>query len=378
MTDISQTNWSEIDDNFNQASPKGAPEGMEPGGVNNTMRAMAGATKRFWDRINGAGTSSNIGDSYTLSYPVTPAGPGHGEIFTWRVPATNTGPSTLDPGIGGAKSIVKAVPGGTGPVESGDLPVGSYVMTTWDSIAAQYVVVNTPVVANFSSIAASLVSLEAHINTVSVADAAGGGAAGAAAASLDARITSQSALWTLNLNNTSVAFVASDRSISLAIKTDIGSISNIITSSFIANDASVSAAIKTDIASVSAAIKTDIASVSAAIKINLTPQLPVAWGTFFGSDASLSRFFGHNFLSVTRSAGHSGVYRIRFSNNIDTSQGICILGNGAVTSVYIKDTGASSGTLTSSYIVIRCFDSTSASIIDDIYVSFTIFAKGPV
>ena len=71
--DISQSNWNETDDNNSTAAPDGAPGGMPPSGVNNTMRAMMGAIKRWYDQAiprttDGTGTST----AYTLSYPAAP------------------------------------------------------------------------------------------------------------------------------------------------------------------------------------------------------------------------------------------------------------------------------------------------------------------
>ena len=46
MTDISASNWSPTDASNNSAAPDGAPEGMPPSGVNDTMRAIMGADRR--------------------------------------------------------------------------------------------------------------------------------------------------------------------------------------------------------------------------------------------------------------------------------------------------------------------------------------------
>lgn len=377
MTDISNPSWSETDASNNQASPKGAPEGMPPSGVNDTIRAMAGATKRFWDRINGTQVAINVGNSYSLNYPAVPTGPGHGEIFTWRVPATNTGPATFDPGVGGAKNIFKQIPGGTGALSSGDLPIGSFVMTAWDSIASQYVVVNTPVVEDFALIATSLQDLETHINNVSIADAAGGGAAGAAVASLDARITSQSALWTSNLNTTSLAFVAADRSVSSVIKLDMNSISSVIQSTFIANDSSVSSVIKSDISSVSSVIKSDISSVSSVIKADIASvssairtgvgnMLAVAYASFIGSNPPSTAGGSPNILSVSRSS--TGVYRVRFNPVLDITRGLAVIGNaqqGDVNPIIV----------TASAVKFVVFDYITAAAVSGGYVSLVVFGN---
>ena len=47
MADIGAGNWNENDTNNNQPAPDGAPEGMSPSGVNDTIRAVMGALKRL-------------------------------------------------------------------------------------------------------------------------------------------------------------------------------------------------------------------------------------------------------------------------------------------------------------------------------------------
>src|SRR5215471_17791311 len=69
--DIAASNWTE-DDNANiTAAPDGAPEGMAPSGVNNVLRAMMGAVKRWF---NWTAPKLTLGSStaYTLSYSVAP------------------------------------------------------------------------------------------------------------------------------------------------------------------------------------------------------------------------------------------------------------------------------------------------------------------
>ena len=47
--DIGASNWSETDASNNQPAPDGAPEGMFPSGVNDTIRAVMGALKRWFN-----------------------------------------------------------------------------------------------------------------------------------------------------------------------------------------------------------------------------------------------------------------------------------------------------------------------------------------
>lgn len=69
--DIGAGNWNENDNNNNSASPDGAPEGMAPSGVNDTIRAMMGATKR-WYNWSTPKTTAGTSTAYTLSYTVAP------------------------------------------------------------------------------------------------------------------------------------------------------------------------------------------------------------------------------------------------------------------------------------------------------------------
>jgi hypothetical protein len=90
VADIGQSAWSETDANNNQAAPDGFPEGMAPSGVNDAARAMMGAIKRFWDRINGAKTTGGTADAQTVTYDVPPPAYLAGERFLVRPSLTTT------------------------------------------------------------------------------------------------------------------------------------------------------------------------------------------------------------------------------------------------------------------------------------------------
>ena len=441
MADISSGNWRDVDASNVQPAPDGAPEQMFPSGVNNTMRAMMGATKRFWLRINGTTTATSSGDDYTVPYSVPAPSLVSGEIFTFRAPSANTGPATLDVGIGGSRPLVKQSTSGAVPLGVSDIVAGAYVMAAWDSVSSQFVAVNIPAVSDntvrsasgviyaalqsvsacltseirsasgaiktdidsvssfhfaaLHSISACLTSeirsasgvLETHINLVSAAVGAGGTDASAAIRStslvIKADMDSVSAAHIAALRSVSSCITGDIRSASVVIKTDISSVSSAIKTDMDSVSAfhfaaihSVSACLTSEIRSASSVVYAALQSVSACINSNIGNRLPVAWGSFVGNDPSLSRFFGFNFLSVTRSAGKGGVYRIRFTNPIDTSRGVAIAGNGALTTVYVADTGVSGVTLSASYIKLNCFNIGQTSNSDDSYVSFIIHANG--
>ena len=71
MADIGAGNWNESDTNNNQPAPDGAPEGMSPSGVNDTIRAVMGALKR-WFNWSSPKLTAGSATAYTLTYGVAP------------------------------------------------------------------------------------------------------------------------------------------------------------------------------------------------------------------------------------------------------------------------------------------------------------------
>lgn len=107
MVDISNgTFWSETNDSNNSAPPSGAPEGMSPALVNDTIRYIMGGIKRSWDRINSTVTSTGSGSAYAITYPVNPVSYSPGERFCWFANVANTGAASLNIGGLGAVSII--------------------------------------------------------------------------------------------------------------------------------------------------------------------------------------------------------------------------------------------------------------------------------
>ena len=102
--DIGASNWNESDDNNSTAAPDGAPEGMPPSGVNNTVRAVMGAIKRWYDwsipKVTG-GTST----AYTLTYGVAPNALVDGMMHLVQFHAGNGISATLNVGALGAQPI---------------------------------------------------------------------------------------------------------------------------------------------------------------------------------------------------------------------------------------------------------------------------------
>lgn len=105
MADIPAANWDETDANNDDAAPDGFPEGMAPSGVNNGARAIMGAVKRFWNKINAVKTTAGTTSAYTLTYDVAPAAYADGEIISFVVNATNAADATINVNALGAKAL---------------------------------------------------------------------------------------------------------------------------------------------------------------------------------------------------------------------------------------------------------------------------------
>jgi hypothetical protein len=78
---------------------------MAPSGVNDIIRAVMGAIKRFWRRLNMVVTSGGAANVQTLTYGVAGAAYYTGEIFTFLAGFANTASATLNVDGLGAKTI---------------------------------------------------------------------------------------------------------------------------------------------------------------------------------------------------------------------------------------------------------------------------------
>ena len=86
--------------------PDGAPEGMAPSTVNNTMREAYARIKRFYNDTNGANTTAGSSNTYTLAASRTVASYAAGDMYVAKFNHSNTGNSTLNVDSVGSKSIV--------------------------------------------------------------------------------------------------------------------------------------------------------------------------------------------------------------------------------------------------------------------------------
>jgi microcystin-dependent protein len=93
--DIGASNWSETDASNSTPAPDGAPEGMFPSGVNDTIRAMMGATKRWYD-WSIPKTTGGTSTAYTLAYSAAPGALLDGMVHVVQFNAANGNAPTLN------------------------------------------------------------------------------------------------------------------------------------------------------------------------------------------------------------------------------------------------------------------------------------------
>lgn len=171
MTDISQANWSPTDAANNSAAPDGAPEGMPPSGVNDTMRAIMGAVRRTWERGNATLTTAGAGNAYTLA-PAVAYGAYTRERWTFLVDRANTGAVTLNISGLGAKTVTKPTPAGPAALAAGDWQANMMVDVVYDG--TQFQMVSPVGVSAFTggTLTSTLTMAAAAINEAAGADIA--------------------------------------------------------------------------------------------------------------------------------------------------------------------------------------------------------------
>lgn len=260
MSDIGTAAWSETDASNSTPAPQGWPEGMAPSGVNDSGRAMMGATKRFWDRINGTQQTTNVVNAYTLAYSVNDSSLYQGAVYTFRANAANTGAATLDVGDGtGGHAIVRHGASATVPLTASDLVSGGYYSVAWDSVSSQFVLLGGLPAAAVSSASANLTASLRSVSACITADLR------SASLVLKADLNSVSAVINTDLHSVSTVIKADITSVSAVITADISSVSAVITTAFTAADRSVSACITADLRSASLVLKADLGSVSSVL-----------------------------------------------------------------------------------------------------------------
>jgi hypothetical protein len=132
MPEVSSSSFSETDASNNSASPNGFPEGMNMSGLNDSGRAVMGAVKRMWTRLNGAYDSTGSSNGYIVTPSVALSAYVTGERYSFRANHTNTGTSTLNISAVGAKTIKKFAAGAKANLTADDIVSGLPVTVEYD------------------------------------------------------------------------------------------------------------------------------------------------------------------------------------------------------------------------------------------------------
>lgn len=144
MADLTQTNWSETDASNNQPAPDGAPEGMPPGGLNDAIRAIMGAVKR-WFSWSTPKTTGGTGTAYTVSYTVAPGALVDGMTHLVQFHAVNGAPATLNVNSLGAKPLHYYEGGVWKPIIAGVLTIGMICRVAYNQADGAYRLTSLPI-----------------------------------------------------------------------------------------------------------------------------------------------------------------------------------------------------------------------------------------
>jgi microcystin-dependent protein len=135
--DIGASNWSETDASNSQPSPDGAPEGMFPSGVNDTIRAVMGAVKR-WFNWSSPKITGGSATAYTLTYGVAPGALIDGMTHLLRFHAGNGVGATLNVNGLGAKPLYAYSRGAWYQAPPGLFDVDTVCQVTYDAGTGVY------------------------------------------------------------------------------------------------------------------------------------------------------------------------------------------------------------------------------------------------
>lgn len=132
MTDIAS--WNKTDGSNTASPPGGAPEGMLPGKVNDTIRAIMGAVARYVADNNAALSTGGSSNAYTLTPNQAIGAYARGQTFMFLSNHTNTGSATLNVSSLGARSI-KTADGSN--IVAGDIVSGGAYLVVYDGTQFQ-------------------------------------------------------------------------------------------------------------------------------------------------------------------------------------------------------------------------------------------------
>ena len=131
MAEIASTTFSQTDGSNTGALP-GLSGASAPNLIDDSIRAMMGATKREHDWRNYTITSSGSANAYALGYSVAPTAYYPGSRFAFKTNFAATGAATINVNTLGAKTIKKIIAGAKTDIASGDIASGDYIDLVYD------------------------------------------------------------------------------------------------------------------------------------------------------------------------------------------------------------------------------------------------------
>ncbi|MQU78030.1 hypothetical protein FB009_117107 [Sinorhizobium medicae] len=106
MTDITSSDWTELDADNTNPSPNGVQGGYQPSTIAPIIRGIRGAIKRAHVRTNPYYTTTGTGNAYVLTYVGAPLAYTKGDPYEFFADRANTGAVTLNVNGLGAKALV--------------------------------------------------------------------------------------------------------------------------------------------------------------------------------------------------------------------------------------------------------------------------------
>lgn len=129
MTDLISPDWVENDAGNTNAAPNGVQGSYSPSQIAPILRAMRGATKRFYNQTNGMYTSTGTATALVLTFVQAPPAYTKGVIYRFWAHITNTGAVTLNVNSLGAKAILSSR---GEALSAGQLAIGELIEVVYD------------------------------------------------------------------------------------------------------------------------------------------------------------------------------------------------------------------------------------------------------
>lgn len=119
--DVPNSTWNQSDAANTSPVPNGAPEGWVPSSVNNVVRMMMGAVKRFWDHLSPTVTTTGTSTAYLVDYAVAPQQLWNKELYSFAIHTTCGPAPTVNINGLGAKAMRRWDGAEWGAVGDGEL-----------------------------------------------------------------------------------------------------------------------------------------------------------------------------------------------------------------------------------------------------------------